>query len=258
MKDANGEPERIPGSLKAVKGIGWYIEEYGIAQLSLNLTDIQTTPVHIAFDEACAKAQERGIRVTGSELVGLLPLRVMTDAADYFLRKQQRSLGISTAEKVKIAVKSLGLDDLGPFDPNKRVIEFMIAADRNTPLLTFPGPSPQRPRRKAGAGRWIGRCLFGNNGRGPGDHGGQPFSAQTRMGRSLGGIQPVASEALLCKISSNCSWTQIRQRSMPSWRLMVCPRAPKRNSKRVMWPFKTPPKTPLKFQCGSPGWRLMR
>lgn len=135
VKDSNGEPERIPGSLKAVKGIGWYIEEYGIAQLSLNLTDIQTTPVHIAFDEACAKAQERGIRVTGSELVGLLPLRVMTDAADYFLRKQQRSLGISTAEKVKIAVKSLGLDDLGPFDPNKRVIEFMIAADRNTPLL---------------------------------------------------------------------------------------------------------------------------
>ena len=135
VKDANGEPERIPGSLKAVKGIGWYIEEYGVAQLSLNLTDIQTTPVHIAFDEACAKAQERGIRVTGSELVGLLPLRVMTDAADYFLGKQQRSRGISTAEKVKIAVKSLGLDDLGPFDPNKRVIEFMIAADRNTPLL---------------------------------------------------------------------------------------------------------------------------
>ena len=135
VNDANGEPERIPGSLKAVKGIGWYIEEYGIAQLSLNLTDIQTTPVHVAFDEACAKAQERGIRVTGSELVGLLPLRVMTDAADYFLRKQQRSLGISTAEKVKIAVKSLGLDDLGPFDPNKRVIEFMIATARNTPLL---------------------------------------------------------------------------------------------------------------------------
>ncbi len=134
-KDANGEPIRIPGSLKAVKGIGWYIEEYGIAQLSLNLTDIQTTPVHVAFNEACTKAHARGIRVTGSELVGLLPLRVMTDAADYFLRKQQRSLGISTAEKVKIAVKSLGLDDLGPFDPNNRVIEFMIAADRNTPLL---------------------------------------------------------------------------------------------------------------------------
>lgn len=137
MKDANGEPVREPGTLKSVKGIGWYIEEYGIAQLSLNLTNIQVTPVHIAFDEACAKALERGIRVTGSELVGLLPLRVLTDAADYFLRKQERSLGISTAEKVKIAVKSLGLDDLAPFDPSKRVIEYMIATAGQTPLLNM-------------------------------------------------------------------------------------------------------------------------
>jgi len=135
VKGPDGEPVREPGTLKAVKGIGWYIEEYGIAQLSLNLTNIQVTPVHVAFDEACAKAQDRGIRVTGSELVGLLPLRVLTDAADYFLRKQSRSLGISTNEKVKIAVKSLGLDDLAPFDPNKRVIEFMIAGAGQTPLL---------------------------------------------------------------------------------------------------------------------------
>lgn len=135
VKDSAGEPIRIPGSLKAVKGIGWYIEEYGIAQLSLNLTDIKVTPVHIAFDEACAKAQARGIRVTGSELVGLLPLRVLTDAADYFLRKQSRSLGIGVMEKVKIAVKSLGLDDLAPFDPNKRVIEFLISEPGQTPLL---------------------------------------------------------------------------------------------------------------------------
>jgi len=135
VKGPDGEPVREPGTLKAVKGIGWYIEEYGIAQLSLNLTNIQVTPVHVAFDEACAKAQERGIRVTGSELVGLLPLRVLTDAADHFLRKQSRSLGISTDEKVKIAVKSLGLDDLAPFDPNKRVIEYMIAGSGQTPLL---------------------------------------------------------------------------------------------------------------------------
>jgi len=135
VKGPDGDPVREPGTLKAVKGIGWYIEEYGIAQLSLNLTNIQVTPVHVAFDEACAKAQDRGIRVTGSELVGLLPLRVLTDAADYFLRKQSRSLGISTNEKVKIAVKSLGLDDLAPFDPNKRVIEFMIAGAGQTPLL---------------------------------------------------------------------------------------------------------------------------
>jgi glutamate formiminotransferase/formiminotetrahydrofolate cyclodeaminase len=135
LKDANGEPLRQAGSLKAVKGIGWYIEEYGIAQLSLNLTNIRTTPVHIAFDEACARAHDRGIRVTGSELVGLLPLRVLTEAADYFLKKQERSLGISDAEKVKIAVKSLGLDDLAPFDPSKMVIEYVIADANKTPLL---------------------------------------------------------------------------------------------------------------------------
>ncbi len=135
VNDANGEPLREPGSLKAVKGIGWYIEEYGVAQLSLNLTDIQVTPVHIAFDEACLRARERGIRVTGSELVGLLPLRVLTDAADFYLTKQERSLGISDTEKVKIAVKSLGLDDLASFNPQDRVIEYIIADKGKTPLL---------------------------------------------------------------------------------------------------------------------------
>ncbi|MBL6866597.1 MAG: glutamate formimidoyltransferase [Flavobacteriales bacterium] len=135
LKDEKGEPLRQAGSLKAVKGIGWYIEEYGIAQLSLNLTNIRITPVHVAFDEACARSRDRGIRVTGSELVGLLPLRVLTEAADYFLKKQERSLGISDAEKVKIAVKSLGLDDLAPFDPSKRVIEYVISDANNSPLL---------------------------------------------------------------------------------------------------------------------------
>ncbi|MDA0728797.1 MAG: glutamate formimidoyltransferase [Bacteroidetes bacterium] len=135
--DDAGNPVRIPGTLKAVKGIGWYIEEYGIAQISLNLTDINVTPVHIAFDEACAKAQERGLRVTGSELVGLLPLRVLLDAADHYLRKQERSLGISESEKVKIAVKSLGLDDLAPFNPDKRVIEYIIAEKGSQPLVSM-------------------------------------------------------------------------------------------------------------------------
>ena len=124
--DANGEPQKIPGKLKAVKGIGWYIEEYGIAQLSLNLTDITITPVHIAFDEACKSAAERGIRVTGSELVGLIPKQSLLDAADFYLARQERSLGISEREKIKLAVKSLGLDDLGPFDPQKKVIEYML------------------------------------------------------------------------------------------------------------------------------------
>jgi len=124
--DMNGEPMRIPGKLKAVKGIGWYIAEYGIAQVSYNLTNINITPLHLAFDETVKAADARGIRVTGSELVGLVPLQSMLDAADFYLSKQQRSLGISESEKIKIAVKSLGLDDLKPFDPRKSIIEFQI------------------------------------------------------------------------------------------------------------------------------------
>jgi len=128
VNDENGEPMRVPGTLKSVKGIGWYIEEYGIAQLSLNLTNINVTSVHKAFDEASRAAQERGIRVTGSEVVGLVPLRVMTEAADHYLTKQQRSLAIPVSEKIKIAVKSLGMDDLAPFNPEEKIIEFMIGS----------------------------------------------------------------------------------------------------------------------------------
>jgi glutamate formiminotransferase/formiminotetrahydrofolate cyclodeaminase len=127
--DKNGDPIRIPGRLKAVKGIGWFIEEYGIAQISYNLTNISITPMHLAFDESCKAAEERGLRVTGSELVGLVPLKAMLDAADYFLTKQQRSLGISESEKIKIAIKSLGLDDLRPFDPKEKIIEYMLDSD---------------------------------------------------------------------------------------------------------------------------------
>lgn len=133
--DSNGEPKKIPGKLKSVKGIGWFIEEYGIAQLSLNLTDITVTPVHIAFDEACKSAAERGIRVTGSELVGLIPKQSLLDAANFFLARQERSLGIPEREKIKIAVKSLGLDDLGPFDPQKKVIEYMLEETGNERLV---------------------------------------------------------------------------------------------------------------------------
>ncbi len=139
VNDASGDPVRIPGTLKSVKGIGWYIEEYGIAQLSLNLTNINITPVHVAFEEAMAKAAERGIRVTGSEIVGLVPLQSLLNAADYFLRKQERSLGISEKEKVKIAIKSLGLNDLAPFDPEKKIIEYLIkdASQRKLVSMTL-------------------------------------------------------------------------------------------------------------------------
>ncbi len=126
MKDANGETIMIPGTLKSTKAIGWYIEEYGIAQVSMNITDINVSPVHKCFDEVCAKAAARGIRVTGCEIVGLVPKRVLIEAGDYYLTKQQRSLGISEEEKIKIAVKSMGLDDLKPFNPREKVIEYLI------------------------------------------------------------------------------------------------------------------------------------
>lgn len=126
MLDENGEALREPGLLKKVKAIGWFIEEYGVAQISMNLNDIKVTPLHIAFDKTVERAAARGMRVTGSELVGLVPLQAMLDAGDYFLRKQQRSLGIDEAEKIKIAIKSMGLDELAGFDPNKKIIEYVM------------------------------------------------------------------------------------------------------------------------------------
>ncbi|MCD6367392.1 MAG: glutamate formimidoyltransferase [Bacteroidales bacterium] len=126
VKDENGNPVWIPGSLKAVKAIGWYIEEFGVAQISMNLTNISITPVHVAFDEVSKKATERGIRATGSELVGLIPLKAMLDAGKYFLRKQNRSTGVSDKELIKIAVKSMGLDDLYKFKPEEKIIEYVL------------------------------------------------------------------------------------------------------------------------------------
>jgi glutamate formiminotransferase/formiminotetrahydrofolate cyclodeaminase len=124
-----------PGTLKSVKAIGWYIEEYGIAQISMNLTNIEDTPLHIAFDEVCTKANNRGIRVTGSELVGLVPLKAMLDAGKYFLRKQQRSIGVSEAELIKIAIKSMGLDELSPFNPQERIIEYQLKNTADSKLI---------------------------------------------------------------------------------------------------------------------------
>jgi len=126
LKDENGQKIMIPGSLKSVKAIGWYIEEYGITQISMNLTDVSVTPVHIAFDEVCRKADARGVRVTGSELVGLIPLKSLLDAGRYFLAKQQRSGGVSDDELIKIAIRSMGLNDIHSFKPEEKVIEFVM------------------------------------------------------------------------------------------------------------------------------------
>lgn len=126
VTDGRGNPVTIPGTLKSVKAIGWYIEEYGVAQISMNLTNLNVTPIHVAFDEVCRKADARGIRVTGSELVGLVPLKAMLDAGRYFLRKQQRSTGVSEKELVRMAILSMGLDEIAPFRPEERIIEYML------------------------------------------------------------------------------------------------------------------------------------
>jgi len=126
LKDDKGNPLYEPGMLKCVKGIGWYISEYGIAQLSFNLTDITVTSMHEVFEAACQRAESRGLRVTGSEIIGLVPLQAMLDAGKYFLKKQKLSVGISDEEIIKIAVRSLGLDDLASFDPKKKIIEYRL------------------------------------------------------------------------------------------------------------------------------------
>lgn len=126
LKDDNGKTIWIPGTLKGCKAIGWYIEEYGIAQVSMNITDMNATPLHVAFEEVCRAAAARGLRVTGTEIVGLVPKRVLIEAGKYYLAKQERSLGISEDEIIKIAIKSLGLSDLKPFNPREKVIEFLM------------------------------------------------------------------------------------------------------------------------------------
>ena len=139
MKDETGKTIMIPGTLKATKAIGWFIEEYGIAQVSMNITDINVTPLHVAFDEVCRCAQNRGLRVTGTEIVGLVPERTLVEAGKYFLRKQNRSVGIPKEDIIKIAVKSMGLDDLKPFVPQEKVVEYLLdAADSRSRLTDLP------------------------------------------------------------------------------------------------------------------------
>ena len=135
LKDENGKTIMQPGTLKATKAIGWFIEEYGIAQVSMNITNISVTPLHVAFDEVCRAAGARGLRVTGTGIVGLIPKRALVEAGKYFLKKQQRSTGLSEAEIIKIAVKSMGLADLKPFDPEEKVIEYLLETGKGTRKL---------------------------------------------------------------------------------------------------------------------------
>lgn len=155
VKDENGEVVWVPGTLKGCKAIGWFIEEYGIAQVSMNVTDINATPVHVAFDEVCDKAHARGIRVTGSEIVGLIPKRVLIDAGKYYLAKQNRSAGIPEEDIIKIAVKSMGLDDLKPFNAREKVVEYILEDMDKTPKLvnlTCRGFAEETSRESAAPG----------------------------------------------------------------------------------------------------------
>jgi glutamate formiminotransferase / formiminotetrahydrofolate cyclodeaminase len=135
VKDQHGQPVMIPGSLQSVKAIGWFIKEYGLAQISMNLTNISITPLHIAFDEVCRKSEARGIRVTGSELVGLIPLQSLLDAGKYFLKKQNRSTGVSEKELIRIAIITMGLDELSPFKPAERIIEYLLKNPEEEKLI---------------------------------------------------------------------------------------------------------------------------
>ncbi|MBP3424236.1 MAG: glutamate formimidoyltransferase [Alistipes sp.] len=135
VKDENGEPVMRPGTLKCTKGIGWFIEEYGIAQVSMNLTNIGVTPLHVAFDEVCRAAEARGVRVTGTEIVGLVPKKALIDAGKHFLRKQHRSVGISESEIIRIAVRSMGLDELKPFKAEEKVVEYMVSEPNANKLV---------------------------------------------------------------------------------------------------------------------------
>jgi len=164
--DAEGRPVMIPGTLKAVKAIGWYIAEYDVAQVSMNLVDISVTPLHVAFDEVVRAAGARGIRVTGSELVGLVPLQTMLDAGRYFLRKQQRSLGVSELELIRTAIRSLGLNELAPFIPEERIIEYRLrsAAGGRLVKMTVRGFANETASESAAPGGGSVAALLGSLG----------------------------------------------------------------------------------------------
>jgi len=171
--DANGEPTRIPGMLKHVKAIGWFVKEYGIAQVSMNLTDIEITPLHAAFDACCESAARRGLRVTGSEIVGMVPKKSLVDAGRYFLRKQKWSEGVSDEELIDIAIRSMGLSELKPFDPQEKVIEFKIES-----------AEPKRSLAKMNLREFCNETLSDS----PAPGGGSVAALMGALGVSLGGM----------------------------------------------------------------------
>jgi len=235
VRDAGGDPIWTPGSLPSVKAIGWFIEEYGIAQISMNLTDISVTPIHTAFDEVVSKAAARGMRVTGSEVVGLVPLRTILDAGRHYLRKQQRSTGVSDAELIKIAVKSMGLDELGPFHASEKIIEYRLA--------------------DAGAGGLVGRTVTGfveeTASESPAPGGGSVSALAGALGAGLG--------TMVANLSSHKRGWDDRWEEFSDWadrgkglyvRLLALV---DEDTEAFRPPSRQPPAEPSR--CRSPSWR---
>ena len=186
LKDADGKPLMQPGTLKGTKAIGWFIDEYGIAQVSMNITDTSATPLHKAFDEVAAKADARGIRVTGTEIVGLVPRKALIDAGEYFLRKQQRSLGIPDSEKIRIAIKSMGLDELKPFVAEEKNRRRCACRSRATHSAINRHERQNIRRNNCLRGscprRWFGCGIYGRSRRRSCYNGSKPCRAQSRLG----------------------------------------------------------------------------
>lgn len=253
VRDADGNPLMRPGTLRATKAIGWFIEEYGIAQVSMNITDIAVTPLHVAFDEVCRKADARGVRVTGTEIVGLVPKRALLEAGRYFLRKQQRSAGIAEEEIVRIAVKSMGLDDLKPFDPKEKVIEYLLEAeDQKKRLIDMtckgfaeetasesPAPAavPSRPiwaRWARPSARWS------------------PTSRRTRRAGTTAGRSSPAGPRRGRRCCASCCiwWMKILRRSTASWPFSPCPNRPTRRRRHAVRLCRRRRSTPRRSPCG--------
>ncbi|UCD74069.1 MAG: glutamate formimidoyltransferase [Phycisphaerales bacterium] len=268
VKDENGDALWEPGMLKCVKGIGWYIEEYGVAQISMNLTNITVTPVHVAFDAVCERAQVRGVRVTGSELVGLIPLKAMLDAGRHYLRKQQRSLGVSDKELIKIAVKSLGLDDLYKFKPEEKIIEYAIAGDDKArklvdmPLNDFVWETASESKAPGGGsisaavgamGAALGTMVanLSSHKRGWDDrweeYSDWAVRGQSSVRKLLDLVDEDTPRARSC--TTNCSgwWMRTPTRSTGSWMPTSCRRARKRRRRHSGKRSRRPPKQRSKF-----------
>ena len=259
LKDENGKPLMQPGTLKGTKAIGWYIDEYGIAQVSMNITDTAATPLHEAFAEVCRKADARGVRVTGTEIVGLVPRKALLDAADYFLARQQRSLGIDDDEKIRLAIRSMGLDELKPFVPEEKIIEDVLEARR-----------PQAPRLIDLSAKAFARTTASEA---PAPGGGSvaaylgasappsvrwwPTSRPTRpAGTSVGRSSPTSPSRVRRPWRTCCgSLTATQSRSTPSWQPWACPRVVPRSASAATPPSPRPPRKPLRCpttRCGRP------